>query len=221
MFSFIIWVCLINESELVDDNTIAMGESFRHGMPALQRYKMLADAAQSLAQSTPHTVFATDERHLSLTDAEAGFNTSNTTMRLGLELKFGEWLVDIFFNVAFNSSNTSSVNMCQDRGARCLPEEMRIQLKDTNSRLMHLLHNGRFARLLARGEGVGEGAQPFLFERRQRPTARYFAAPCIFLQFEYFDLPMSRSIFVWSLKCMQTSSIQKLRHPITECIGQG
>lgn len=87
-------------------------------------------------------------RDLAWTNAKTGLNMSNMTMRLGLELKYGEWLVDFDFHVTFNSSNTSA-NMCQDRAARCLPDELRFQMKDANSKLMQMLHHGRFARLLA------------------------------------------------------------------------
>ena len=51
-------------------------------------------------------------------------NMPNASMRLGLELQYGGWLVDINFLIAFNSTNASEAYNCNDRAARCLPEEV-------------------------------------------------------------------------------------------------
>ena len=51
-------------------------------------------------------------------------NMPNASMRLGLELQYGGWLVDINFLIAFNSTNASKAYNCNDRAARCLPEEV-------------------------------------------------------------------------------------------------
>ena len=51
-------------------------------------------------------------------------NMPNASMRLGLELQYGGWLVDINFLIAFNSTNASKAYNCNDRAARCLPDEV-------------------------------------------------------------------------------------------------
>jgi hypothetical protein len=51
-------------------------------------------------------------------------NMPNASIRLGLELQYGGWLVDINFLIAFNSTNASEAYNCNDRAARCLPEEV-------------------------------------------------------------------------------------------------
>lgn len=100
-------------------------------------------------------------------------NSTNSTMRLGMELKYGDWLLDVDFVVAFNSSNFSNHN-CLDRGARCLPAELRYQMNEPSSRLFRVLQNGRFARLLASNSDLqnsGLISTHYLFERRQRSRA--------------------------------------------------
>ena len=102
--------------------------------------------------------------------ATANDSLSNTSMRLGMEMKFGDMLVDIDFLIAFNLSNSSIYN-CQDRGARCLPDELRFQMKDPSSKLFHVLQHGRFAKLLASSpyapsSNLGFAHNSYLFERR-------------------------------------------------------
>ena len=100
-------------------------------------------------------------------------NYTNATMRLGMELRYGDLLLDVDFAIAFkNSSNFSNFD-CQDRGARCLPAELRYQMKDPDSKLFRVLQNGRFAQLLASNSDLQTSAMSthFLFERRQRSRA--------------------------------------------------
>jgi hypothetical protein len=41
---------------------------------------------------------------------------SSLGMRLGMELKYGDWTIDLNFLLTFNRTNTSSLTMCEDRG---------------------------------------------------------------------------------------------------------
>ena len=103
-------------------------------------------------------------------------NVSNLSMRLGLELKYGDWVLDLDFIVGFNTTNSSSMGrLCADRGERCLPDELRFQMKDPDSKLFRILQNGRFAKLLEISHSSGllptsqaallMNRHTFLFER--------------------------------------------------------
>ena len=110
--------------------------------------RVLASHAVADWQSTPSLHIGPSSGSAELAAASA--NMGNASMRLGLELKYGNWLVDINFFIAFNATNTSGAYNCIDRAARCLPEELRYMMKDPDSRLFQVLQHGRFAQLLTR-----------------------------------------------------------------------
>ena len=118
-----------------------------------------------------------------LTGGKMSNNNSNLTIRLGLELSYGdpaEWVLDLDFSVGFNASGNASSGskyyMCEDRNERCLPDELRFQMRDPSSKLFRVLQNGRLSRLLAASHLAGlpraQDAQTIthvsqhLFERR-------------------------------------------------------
>jgi hypothetical protein len=112
---------------------------------------------------------------------------SSLGMRLGMELKYGDWTIDLNFLLTFNRTNTSSLTMCEDRGARCLPDEIRFQINDPTSKLFRVLQDGHFSKLLASSSyasgfkinqngGLPASLHSYLYERR-RSSRRLLQAP--------------------------------------------
>ena len=128
-----------------------------------------------------------------LTGGKMSNNNSNLTIRLGLELSYGDpadWVLDLDFSVVFNASGNASSGskyyMCEDRGERCLPDELRFQMRDPSSKLFRVLQNGRLSRLLAASHLAGlpqaQDAQTIthvsqhLFERRSFLPSTYLSS---------------------------------------------